>query len=279
MDNVSSLLLDNIQIHSDYLKAIGTAVINCLCCGKEVGNVFARLRRLEDKEYFYHSIREDVLLQNAISNSAIARPKGIPHPTDVKNSITSVDEGDWIRLAYIEREYVYAEDLWRSKCIGDNCNIYQTCSAVGFSKSKRLPLYHNSYRGSVLDHIYPKYMCNPMGLKGKEAVVFTDASTRYNPFLTYYRYDYLALTIEVLSLLEITMTSTDKGLIGTDSEGKCVLKYQNWCMYRHLTGEQERTPVLRGSQLLVSREIFDELVSEIGQEPYCHTTSELIFGE
>ena len=53
------------------------------------------------------------------------------------------------------------------------------------------------------DHIYPKYMLNPMGLKGKEIVVFSDASMRYNPFLTYYRYDYLALTFEVLSLLEI----------------------------------------------------------------------------
>lgn len=279
MDNVSSLLIDNIQIHSDYLKAIGNAVENYLCWGEEVGNVFARLRSLEDKEYFYHSIREDVLLLNAISNSAIARPNEIPHPTDVKDSVSSVDEEDWIRLAYIEREYMYAEDLWRSKHIGDNCKIYQTYSAVGFSKSKRLPLYHDSYRGSVLGHIYPKHICNPMGLKGKKTVVFTDASIEYNPFMTYYRYDYLALTFEVLSLLEITMTSTDKGLVGTDSEGKCVLKYQNWCTYKHLTGEQERTPVLRGSQLLVSKEIFNKLVSEIGYEPYCHTTSELIFGE
>lgn len=279
MDSASSLLMDNIQIHSDYLKAIGNAVINYLCCGKEVGNVFARLISLEDKEYFYHSIREDVLLLNAISNSAIARPNEIPHPTDVKNSMSYVDEGDWIRIAYIEREYVYAEDLWRSKRIGDNCKIYQASSATGFGKSKRLPLYHHSYRGSVLNHIYSKYMCNSRGLKGKKAVVFTDASLGYNPFMTYYRYDYLALTFEVLSLLEITMTSTNKGLIGIDSEGKCVLKYQNWCTYKHLTGEQERTPVLRGSQLLLSKEIFVKLVSEIGHEPYCHTTSELILGE
>lgn len=279
MDNVSSLLMDNIQIHSDYLKAIGNAVINYFCCRKEVRNVFARSRSLEDKEYFYHSIREDVLLLNSISNSAIARPNEIPHPTDVKNSMSSVDEGDWIRLAYIEREYVYEEDLWRSKRIGDNCKIYQTCSAVGFSKSKRLPLYHDSYRGSVLDHIYPKYMCNPIGFKGKEIVVFTDASIRYNPFLTFYRYDYLALTFEVLSLLEITMKSTETGLIGMDPEGRFVLKYQNWCTYTHLTGEDERTPVLRGSQLMVSKEIFDKLVKEIGHEPYCHTISELIFGE
>ncbi len=237
------------------------------------------MRSFEEKEYFFHSIREDVLLLNAISNSAIARPNEIPHPTDVKDSVSSVDKVDWIRLAYIEREYVYAEDLWRTKHIGDNCKIYQTCSAVGFGKSKGLPLYHDSYRGSVLNHIYPKYLCNPKGLKGKKAVVFTDASIGYNPFMTYYRYDYLALTFEVLSLLEITMKSTDKGLIGRDSEGKCVLKYQNWCTYKHLTGEQERTPVLRGSQLLVSKEIFDKLVSEIGHGPYCHTTSELIFGE
>ncbi|MBU3209067.1 ATP-binding protein [Clostridium algidicarnis] len=279
MDTKSSLLMDNIQIHSDYLDAIGNAVINYLCSRKEVRDVFAILRRLEDKEYFYHSIREDVLLLNAISNSAIARPNGIPHPTDVKDNMSSVDKKDWIRLAYIEREYVYEEDLWRSKHIGDNCKLYQTCSAVGFGKSKMLPLYHDSYRGSVLDHIYPKYMCNPMGLRDKKAIVFTDASIRYNPFMTYYRYDYLALTIEVLSLLEITMTSDDKGLIGTDSEGICVLKYQNWCTYKHLTGEEERTPVLRGSQLLVSRDIFDKLVSEIGHEPYCYTISELIFGE
>ncbi|MGE7094437.1 hypothetical protein ACQKII_23995 [Lysinibacillus sp. NPDC048646] len=279
MDNISSLLMDNIQIHSDYIKAIGNAIMDYLCCGKEVGDGFARLRSLEDKEFFYHSIREDVLLLNAISNSAIARPNGIPHPTDVKDSVSSVNEEDWIRLAYIEREYVYLEDLWRSQRIGDNCKIYQTCSAVGFGKSKRLPLYHDYYRGSVLDHILPKYMCNPMGLRNKKVVVFTDASIGYNPFMTYYRYDYLALTFEVLSLLEITMTSTDKGLIGMDSEGKCVLKYQNWCTYKHLTGEQERTPVLRGSQLLVSKEIFDKLVSEIGHEPYCHTTCELSFGE
>jgi flavorubredoxin len=102
---------------------------------------------------------------------------------------------------------------------------------------------------------------------------------RYNPFLTYYRYDYLALTFDVLSLLEITMVSTDKGLIGKDSDEKCVLKYQNWCTYKKLTGEQERTPVLRGSQLLVSNEIFHKLVSKIGHKPYCHTISELIFGE
>lgn len=279
MDNKSSLLMDNIQIHSDYLKAIGNAVINYLCCGKDVGNVFARMRSHEDKEYFYHSIREDVLLLNAISNSEIARPYGIPHPTDVKDSVSSVDEEDWVRLAYIEREYVYMEDLWRSKRIGDNCKIFQTCSAVGFGKSKGLPLYHDSYRGTVLDHIYPKNMLNPMGLKGKNTVIFTDASIGYNPFLTYYRYDYLALTFEVISILEITMTSTSEGLIGRDSEGKCVLKYQNWCTYRHLTGEQERTPVLRGSQLLVSKEIFYKLVSGIGHKPYCHTSSELIFGE
>lgn len=282
MDKKSSLLMDNIQIHSDYVKAIGNAVIN-LCCGKEVKNIFERLRSLEDKKYFYHSIREDVLLLNAISNSAIARPNEIPHPKDSNNSTSSVKERDWIRLAYIEREYVYAEELWRSRRIGDNCKIYQTCSAVGFSKSKnknkRLPLYRDSYRGSVLDHIYPKNMLNPMGLKGNEIIVFTDASIRYNPFLTYYRYDYLALTFEVLSLLQITMTSTDKGLVGKDSEGNCVLKFQNWCTYKHLTGEDERTPVLRGSQLLVSIEIFDKLVSEIGLEPYCSTTSELIFGE
>ncbi len=279
MDNVSSLLIDNIQVHSDYLKAIGNAVINNLCCRKEVGNVFERMKSLEEKEYFYNSIREDVLLLNAISNSAITRPNGIPHPTDVEDSISGVDEDDWIRLAYIEREYVYEEDLWRSKYIGDNCKIYQTCSAIGFSERKRLPLYHDSYRGSVLDHIYPKYMYSPSGLKGKEVVVFTDASMRYNPFLTYYRYDYLALTFDVLSLLEITMTSTDKGLIGKDSEGKCVLKYQNWCTYKNMTGEQERTPVLRGSQLLVSNEIFHKLVSEIGHEPYCYTINKLIFGE
>lgn len=279
MDNVSSLLMDNIQIHSDYLKAIGNAVINYLCCGKNVGNVFARLRSLEEKEYFYHSIREDVLMLNAISNSAITRPNRIPHPTNVKDSVSSVDKEDWIRLAYIEREYVYAKDLWRSSYIGDNCKIYQTCSAVGFGKSKRLPLYNDSYRGSVLNHIYPKYQCNPKGLKGEKAVVFTDASIGYNPFMTYYRYDYLALTFEVLSLLEITMTSTDKGLIGMDSEGKCVLKYQNWCTYKNLTGEQERTPLLRGSQLLLSKVIFDKLVKEVGDEPYCYTSSELIFGE
>jgi hypothetical protein len=123
--------------------------------------------------------------------------------------VSSVDERDRIRLAYIEREYMYAENLWRAKHLGDNCKIYQTYSAVGFGKSKRLPYYHDFYRGSVLDHIYPKYMCNPMGLKGKEVVVFTDASMGYNPFLTYYRYDYLALTFEVFSLLEITMTSRD----------------------------------------------------------------------
>jgi hypothetical protein len=279
MDNASSLLMDNIQIHSNYLKAIGDAVINNLCCIKDVGNSFARMKSLEEKEFFYNSIREDVLLLNAITNSTITRPNGIPHPTDVKDSIAGVDEEDWIRIAYIEREYVYAEDLWRSKYIGDNCKIYQTCSGVGFSKRKRLPLYHDSYRGSVLDHIYPKYMYNPSGLKGKEIVVFTDASMRYNPFLTYYRYDYLALTFDVLSLLKITMVSTDKGLIGKDSDGKCVLKYQNWCTYKNLTGEQERTPVLRGSQLLVSNEIFHKLVSEVGHKPYCHTISELIFGE
>ena len=279
IDNKSSLLMDNIQIHSDYLKALGNAVINYLCCRKEVRSVSSRHRSLDDSEYFYHSIREDVLLLNAIINSAIARPNGIPHPTDVKDIVSGVDERDWVRLAYIEREYVYAEDLWRSNYLGDNCKIYQICSAVGFGKSKRLPLYHDSYRGTILDHIYPTYMRNPKGLKGKEVVVFTDACMRYNPFLTYYRYDYLALTIEVLSLLEITMASTDKGLIGKDSGGKCVLKYQNWCTHKYLTGEQERTPVLRGSQLLVSKETFNKLVSEIGYEPYCHTTSELIFGE
>ncbi|KAB1435946.1 ATP-binding protein [Candidatus Galacturonibacter soehngenii] len=278
MDSKSSLLMDNIQIHSDYLKSIGNAVINHLSCENKPGNVFSILRSLEEREYFYHSIREDILLLNAISNSTITRPNGIPHPKDVNDSVSSVDEGDWIRLAYIEREYVYTEDLWRAKHIGDNCKIFQTCSAVGFGKSNRLPLYHDSYRGSVLEHIYPKYMY-PAGLKGKEIVVFTDANIGYNPFMTYFRYDYLALTFEVLSLLEITMTSNDKGLIGIDSEGKCVLKYQNWCTYKHLTGEHERTPVLRGSQLLLSKEIFDKLVSEIGHEPYCHTTSELIFGK
>lgn len=276
MDNVSSLLMDNIQIHSDYLKAIGNAIINYLCYGKEDGK---KIKSLEEKEYFYHSIREDVSLLNAISNSAIVRPKGIPYPTHVKDCVSGVDEEDWIRLAYIEREYVYAEDLWRANRIGDNCKIYQTCSAVGFGKSKRLPLYHDSYRGSVLNHIYPKYMFNPIGLKDKKVVVFTDASIGYNPFMTYYRYDYLALTFDVLCLLGITMTSTDIGLIGNDSEGKCVLKYQNWCTYKNLTGEQERTPVLRGSQLLVTNEIFHKLESEIGYKPYCHTISELIFGE
>lgn len=278
MDSKSSLLIDNIQIHSDYLKSIGNAVINFLSREKKSEIFFPRLRSLEDREYFYHSIREDVLLLNAISNSAITRPNGIAYPTDVKDSISSLDEGNWIRLAYIEREYVYGEDLWRAERIGDNCKILQTCSAVGFGKAKRLPLYHDSYRGSVLNHIYPKYMY-PTGLKGKEIIVFTDANISYNPFMTYYRYDYLALTFEALSLLEITMISSDEGLIGIDSEEKCVLKYQNWCTYKHLTGEKERTPVLRGSQLLVSKEVFDMLVSEIGHEPYCHTTSELIFGE
>lgn len=170
-----------------------------------------------------------------------------------------------------------AEDLWRAKRIGDNCKIYQTCSVAGFGKSKKLSLYNDSYRGSVLDNIYPKYMCNPNGLKGRNVIAFTDASFGYSPFLTYYRYDYLALTFEVLSLLEITMISTEKDLIGTDSEGKCVLKYQNWCTYKHLEGKEERTPVLRESQLLVSKEIFEKLLSEIGNEPYCSTISELIF--
>lgn len=278
MDRKSSLLIDNIHIHSEYLKSIGKAVINYLSCKKKTRDIFSVLRDLEDREYLYHSIREDVPLLNAISNSMITRPNGIPHPTDVKESISGVNEEDWIRLAYIEREYVYAEDLWRAKRIGDNCKIFQTYSTVGFGKSKRLPLYHDSYRGSVLDHIYPKYMY-PTGLKDKEIIVFTDANIGYNPFMTYYRYDYLALTFETLSFLEITMTSSDEGLIGMDSEGKCVLKYQNWCTYKYLTGEQERTPVLRGSQLLISKDIFDKLVSEIGREPYCHTTSELIFGE
>ncbi len=279
LDKVSSLLMDNIQIHSDYLRAIGNAAINYLCSGKESGSVFAKLQNLEDKDYFYHSIREDVLMLNAINNSAIARPNVIPRPTAVTNGMSNVDKGDWIRLAYIEREYLYSEDLWRVKRIGDNCKIYQTCSAVGFGKSNKLPLYHNSYRGSVLDHIYPKYMCNRMGLKDREIVTFTNAIMGYNQFLTYYRYDYVALTIEVLSLLEITMRSTKTGLIGMDSTGKCVLKYQNWCTYKHLTGEEERTPVLRGSQLLVSKETFDKLIREVGHKPYCHTKSTLIFGE
>lgn len=279
MDKVSSLLMDNIRIHSDYLRAIGDAVINYFCSRKGFGSIFARLNSHDDKEYFYHCIREDVSLLNAISNSAIVRPKGIPSPSDVKDSVSNVDEDDWIRIGFIEREYFYKEDLWRVNRIGDNCKIYQVCSAVGFGKNKRLPLYHDSYRGSVLDHIYPPYICNPMGLKGKDVIVFTDAIRGYNPFMTFYRYDYLALTFDVLSILGITMTSTDKGLIGVNPDGECVLKYQNWCTYKHLTGEQERTPVLRGSQLLVSKEIFNKLVYEIENEPYCYTTSELIFGD
>ena len=174
------------------------------------------MERFEDKEYFYNSIREDVLLLNAINNSSIARPKEIPNPMVVTEQFSSVNEDDWIRLAYIEREYIYAEDSWRSKCIGDNCKIYQVCSAVGFGKNKSLPLYHDSYRGSVLDHIYPKHICNQMGIKGEEIIIFTDAILGYNPFMTYYRYDYLALTFEVLSLLEVTMKSNDDGLIGVD---------------------------------------------------------------
>lgn len=45
------------------------------------------------------------------------------------------------------------------------------------------------------------------------------------------------------------MTSTNKGLIGKDSNGKCVLKYQNGCTYKYLTGEHERTSELRGNRL------------------------------
>jgi len=55
-----------------------------------------------------------------------------------------------------------------------------------------------------------------MGIKGEEIIIFTDAILGYNPFMTYYRYDYLALTFEVLSLLEVTMKSNDDGLIGVD---------------------------------------------------------------
>ncbi len=277
LDDKSSLLKDNIQIHSDYIKAIGNAVINNLYCTEKKENV-SKLRILEDKEYFYHSIREDVFLLNAISNSVIVRPNGIPHPVDVNDSVSSIDEKDWIRLAHIEREYMYTKDLWRAGGIGDNCKIRQAYSAMGFGENKRLPLYHDSYRGSVLDHIYPKHMYRPMALKGKQAVIFTDAVMGYDPFLTYYRYDYLALTFEVLSLLEIRMTSADNGLIGIDFDGNCVLKYQNWCTYKNLMGEQERTPVLRGSQLLIKEEIFDKLVSKIGLNPYYYSKCDLIFG-
>lgn len=63
MDRKSSLLMDNIHIHSEYLKSIGKAVINYLSCKKKTRDIFSVLRNLEDREYLYHSIRirEEVL--------------------------------------------------------------------------------------------------------------------------------------------------------------------------------------------------------------------------
>jgi hypothetical protein len=277
MDEKSSLLMDNIQIHSDYLKTLGDAVMNYLHQDIDKKNPYKMLLWLELKEYFYNSIREDVSLLNAIHNSAILRPEDLDVPRNIVSGVTNIDKGGWIRIAYIEREYEYSEELWRMKRLGDNCKIYQVCSSVGFGNNNGLPLYIDSYRGSVLDYINPKYVYGSSGLKGMVAVVFTDATLGYNPFMSYYRYDYLSLTFEVLSLLEITLKSTHEGLIGIDKSGKCVLKYQNWCTYKNLTGEEERTPVLRGSQLLMVNSLFEKMKVEIGLEPFMSSSKTSMF--
>lgn len=279
LDEKSSLLMDNVQIHSDYLKALGNAVIETIYDEDNGRDIFKMLMKYETHEFFYHSIREDVILLNAINNSGIARPNDIILPKNIENSQTDMNKSDWVRVAYVEREYEYKKDLWRMNHIGDNCKIYQVCSAIGFGESDDLPLYTDSYRGSVLNHINPKYMYEPSGIQGEEIVVFTDASFEYNPFMTYYRYDYLAFTFKVLSVLEVTMKSTVQGLIGLDKRGECVVKYQNWCTYRNLTGEDERTPVLRGSQLLVAGDLFDNLLKEIGLKPIYRTISTVILGD
>lgn len=279
-DKESSLLMDNIQIHSDFLQSLGNAVIDTLHNKPFQFKFLSQLRRFRAEEYFYDLLREDIFLLNAINNSTIIRPTDIPLPSKVKNSNSSVIEANWIRLAYIEREYSYKKDMFRSNNIGDNCKIYQVCSSIGFGdENGELPLYTGSYKSTVLNQIYSKDKFKSNRLKGSKTIVYTDAVLGYNPFLTYYRYDYLALTYDILNLLKISMLSTDDGLIGCNLNGDCVIKYQNWCIYKNLIGEEERTPVLRGSQLLVTKDFFDTLVNEIGDKYFCNTKCNLIFGE
>lgn len=270
-DENSSLLLSNVYCYSDLTMMLGKE------CKKFINEIegfspkHTEHLRSQFSDEAFNILVEDQELNDALTNSVISRPTDLKLPSCLNVGLCDIRDDGWVRLAYIEREYKYKEEYIRSRKIGENCEINQVIMAIGFGDNTRLPVYSIDPNDRVFDRNVPEFNFRAVSLKNITAVVYSNNSREFEPFLTYNNNDYLGLTDEVLDVLRIRMISNEYGLVGIDDKENIVLVYQRWENYTYITGGgDERTPLLVGSQLKMSSNKYQEMLAHIKGDPYCY---------
>ncbi|MBU3135582.1 ATP-binding protein [Clostridium gasigenes] len=246
-----SILVQNVYFYDMFMKHISSEVESFI-------NQYAGSPFVDDIEKELYEILIDNLdYIIAMSNSIAPRPLDIELPSNIENSIVSVESKEWTRLAYYERWY--SKRKRNIENYEENLDATIVISGIAFAKSEdTVPFLRLNSEYNIFDN---NYKFSPFGnVTNGPLIITSDLKIDEDIYLTFKSYDYIGIRADILEELGIKIMDQGDGLIGIDSTGDIVLKYSRWevCFDDVDTGSY-RVPYLIGAELKVKDKVYNQI--------------------
>ncbi|MDB2072189.1 ATP-binding protein [Clostridium paraputrificum] len=242
-----NILVQNVYFYDIFMKYISNEVESFI-------NQYAGIPFVDDiEEELYEILIDNLDYVIAITNSITPRPSDIEFPSNVENSIISVESEEWVRIAYYERWYSKRERYKDS--YGENMDATIVISGLGFAGNEDIVPFlrlRSEYR--IFDENYEQ------GLSNIPLIITSDIKIDEDMYLTFRSYEYLGIRGDILNALGIKIMDKGDGIIGIDSAGDIVLKYSRWeVCFNDIDSGSYRVPYLIGSELKVKDSVYNQI--------------------
>lgn len=231
------------------------------CMSNEVEafiNQYAGTSSLDNiEENMYGILIDDLNYTISMCNSISPRPSDIKLPSEISNSIESVNSEGWVRLAYYERWYNKRER--HKDNYGESYDSSIVISGVGFAGIEDVfPLLKLKRNYQIYDENDDNYLIG--SISNNPLIVTSDIKIYEDIYLTFKPNSYLGLRGDILSMLGLEILDRGDGIIGVDRTGKVILKYSRWevCFDDTGTGSY-RVPYLIGAELKIKGSAFRKI--------------------
>lgn len=258
-----NVLVSNVYFYDILMKHIGNEIEKFI--NQYVGTPL--LNYIEDE--IYRIVIDDIDYIISICNSISPRPLDIKLPSEISNSIESVNSEEWVRLAYYERWYNKRERYKGD--LAENSNSSLVISGVGFAGIKDIVPFlriNSDYR--IYEENYDLYKIGR--ISSNPLIIESDIKINEDIYLSFKTNVYLSLRRDIFNILGLELIDRGDGIIGINSNGEVVLKYSRWevCFDDIDTGSY-CIPYLIGAELKIKKSSFDEICKLFNTVPKRYT--------